>query len=211
MNNLKKQLFFNLIVVAVLLVLFTFFLLKYSPRIITTISNPIKFKELLVFYGSLSIFVFIFFQIISVILAPIPSELLLIAGGYIYGPIFGVVYSISGIFIGSIIVFFISRVFGFNLIKVIVPSRRFQKFDFLMNSPKSQKTMFFLYLIPEVPKDIITYIAGLTPVNPVKFIIMSTIARLPCVVGSSYIGANLGIEITCRYRYVNFGCYHFWH
>ena len=51
--------------------------------------------------------------------------------------------------------------------------------------------MFLLYLIPGVPKDTLTYIAGLTPIHPGKFLLLSTIARFPGILGSCYIGANL--------------------
>jgi uncharacterized membrane protein YdjX (TVP38/TMEM64 family) len=51
--------------------------------------------------------------------------------------------------------------------------------------------MFVLFLIPGIPKDILTYIAGLTPVKPVKFLMIAVVARLPALFVSCYIGANL--------------------
>jgi uncharacterized membrane protein YdjX (TVP38/TMEM64 family) len=169
----------------------TWITVYYYSGIITVISNPDKFRQLLISYGSLSILVFICFQISMVILAPLPGELLLIAGGYIYGTLFGAIYSLIGIFLGSIIVFGISKFFGYFIIRSLISPKKFARLHSLVNHQKSDLTIFLLYLIPEMPKDILTYLAGLTPVKPVRFIVFSTIARVPCIIGSSFIGANL--------------------
>jgi uncharacterized membrane protein YdjX (TVP38/TMEM64 family) len=48
-----------------------------------------------------------------------------------------------------------------------------------------------LFLIPGIPKDTLTYIAGLTPVKPLRFLLISMLGRFPGLWGSAYIGANL--------------------
>jgi len=188
----RNQLLFTKLVLLIIFIGFIIWLtISYYNRIVEIISSPDKFRHLLISYHSLSILIFIFFQIIVVILAPLPGELLLIAGGYIYGTILGAIYSLVGILLGSIIVFGISKFFGSAIIEFLIGPRRFNRLCSLVNHQKSDLAIFFLYLIPEIPKDILTYIAGLTPIDPLKFIIFSTIARIPCVIGSSYIGANL--------------------
>ena len=47
---------------------------------------------------------------------------------------------------------------------------------------------FLLFLIPGVPKDILCFIAGLTPMSFFFFLGVSTVGRLPGIVGSSMIG-----------------------
>ena len=51
--------------------------------------------------------------------------------------------------------------------------------------------MLILYFIPGTPKDLLTYIAGLLPINPKRFIIISTLARFPSIISSTYAGATL--------------------
>ena len=60
-----------------------------------------------------------------------------------------------------------------------------------MNNAKLETTIFLLFLIPGIPKDILVYIAGLTPIRPVLFFVIITFARFPAMLGSSYIGAKI--------------------
>ena len=46
-------------------------------------------------------------------------------------------------------------------------------------------------MIPGTPKDLLVYIAGLLPIKPLRFILISTFARLPSVVSSTFAGNTL--------------------
>lgn len=186
----KKIQWLKVILLLLFLGCITWLTIHYYTGIMTVASNPDNFRRLLISYGSLSILAFIGFQIIVVILAPLPGGLLLIAGGYIYGTWFGAIYSLIGIVLGSIMVFGISKFFGYFVIQSLISPKKFARLQSLVSHQKSD-AIFFFYLIPEMPKDILTYLAGLTPVKPVRFIIFSAIARVPCIIGSSFIGANL--------------------
>jgi uncharacterized membrane protein YdjX (TVP38/TMEM64 family) len=191
MEKQQKTILLKLCLLGLFLAFLAIITVNYAARITATISNPAKFRELLLSYRQISILVFIFFQFIVVIIAPIPGELILLAGGYIFGTLFGTIYSLIGILLGSTTVFFISKFFGFSLIKSLISPKKLAKLQALVNNQRSELTLFFFYLIPEMPKDILTYLAGLTPINPFKFIAFSTIARLPCVIGSTFIGSTL--------------------
>ncbi len=178
------------LVVAFILVLL-YLTIRYASVITELISDPDKFKQLLASYGYASALVFILFQIFQVIITLIPGEVVQIAGGYVYGTVLGTLYSVIGIFIGSIIVFYFSRLIGYPLVKLFVSHKSLEKFNFLINSEKSEVVMFFLFLLPALPKDILVYIAGLMPIKPLKFFLIFGIARFPALLGSSFIGANL--------------------
>ena len=51
--------------------------------------------------------------------------------------------------------------------------------------------MLILFVIPGTPKDLLVYIAGLLPVKPLRFILISTFARLPSVISSTFAGGSL--------------------
>ncbi len=62
------------------------------------------------------------------------------------------------------------------------------------NNPKKiEMIMLILFLIPGTPKDLLVYIAGLLPIKPVKFILISSIARFPSVISSTLAGENLAV------------------
>ncbi|MEQ8201376.1 MAG: VTT domain-containing protein, partial [Syntrophomonadaceae bacterium] len=51
--------------------------------------------------------------------------------------------------------------------------------------------LFLLFLIPGLPKDVLTYAAGATPIDPLQFLLTATVARVPGILLSAYIGSNL--------------------
>ena len=47
---------------------------------------------------------------------------------------------------------------------------------------------FLLFLIPGIPKDVLCYVAGLSPLRFPFFILASMVGRLPGIIGSALIG-----------------------
>mgnify|MGYP005844169573 CR=1 FL=1 len=182
---------FNVFLALIFLAAMVFVTVRYGPSLTGLMSSPDNFRELLNSYGYRSVLVFILLQILQVVVAAIPGEVVQLAGGYIYGTFAGTVYLVAGVIIGSVIVFYASRLIGYPLVKVFVKEESLKRLEFLVNSSKSEAAMFVLFLIPGLPKDILTYIAGLTPVAPLRFIIIATVGRFPALLASAYIGANL--------------------
>jgi len=178
-------------ILAVFIAIATFVGIKYAPQIAYMASNPEDLRDMLASYGSTGILMFILIQIIQVIIAFLPGDVTQLAGGYIYGIFPGTLYSTVGITIGSVIVFFTARWLGFSLLNLIISKELFEKFSFLINSPKAELAMFIIFLLPGMPKDFLSYIAGITPVKPMKFLVITFIARFPALFASTYIGANL--------------------
>ncbi|MFA6308199.1 MAG: VTT domain-containing protein [Clostridia bacterium] len=191
MNKKKKSIIINIIILSVIFAAILFVSLKYLPQISKLVSEPKKFRDYLLTFGNNSVFVFIGIQALQVIIAAIPGEFVQIAGGYVYGTFLGTIYSFVGIFIGTVIVFGMIRLFGYSLIKVFISKKSIKKYDFILNSPKSEFVMLFLFLLPAIPKDIVTYLAGLTPIKPLKFFAIAMLGRLPTLVASTYIGSNV--------------------
>ena len=187
----KKGVTLNICLLVIFIIVIAYVTVKYVPVITQLINKPEKFRDLLFSFGPASILVFIGFQVIQVIIAAIPGEVIQIAGGYVYGIVPGTFYSIIGIMIGSMLAFYIARLLGFALVQKLVPAKDLEKFYFLINSPKAEVATFILFLIPGIPKDVLVYIAGLTPLKAVNFFVISMIARFPGILGSAYIGANL--------------------
>lgn len=166
--------------------------------IYTLLKNPAQLKEWIADFGTYHILMFILIQIIQVIIFIIPGEVVEIAGGYLFGTTFGSIYSIIGIAIGSAVSFLVARFLGYEFVKKVVPKQLFNKWSVFINEDKRGGTvLFLLYSIPGTPKDALAYFAGLTPVGYLKFIFISMFARLPAIVFSAYLGANIGNQ---RYK-----------
>jgi uncharacterized membrane protein YdjX (TVP38/TMEM64 family) len=187
----SKPLAVNIVLVTLFVGTLVYLTIRYGPELTRLVNNPQQFREYLLSFGPWSSVVFMLFQMIQVVIAIIPGEPLQIAGGYMFGTFLGTFYSIIGITVGYIIVFFIVKLFGYPLVKKLVAEKELEKFRFIINSPKLEATIFLLFLIPGIPKDILVYIAGLTPLNPITFFLIITIARTPALIGSAYIGAKI--------------------
>ena len=61
------------------------------------------------------------------------------------------------------------------------------------NPKKIEFIMLILFLIPGTPKDLLVYVAGLLPIKPLRFIIISTFARFPSVITSTLAGERLAV------------------
>jgi uncharacterized membrane protein YdjX (TVP38/TMEM64 family) len=189
--NNKSAVWLKVAVLVVVVVALAYVSITYAPAISRLVCNTAKFRAYLLSFGSWSAAVFILIQALQVVIAVIPGELTQLAGGFVYGTFWGTVYSEAGLLLGSVIAFYIARMFGYPLLKVLVPKSHLDKFGFLINNPKGEFGLLVLFLIPALPKDTLTYLAGLTPLKPLRFIFLALVARLPGVLLSSYIGAHV--------------------
>lgn len=189
-HSKKWKMAFYIISTAAFLAAVTYIGIKFGPKITQLARNPEELREWLNSFGWKGIIIFIGLQVLQVVVAAIPGEFTQLAGGYLYGTFFGTLYSLAGIVLGSVIVFYAARLLGYPLVRLLVSQKQLEKFGFMVNNSKSEAAMFILFLIPGIPKDILTYIAGITPVKPLKFFVIITIGRLPALLGSSFIGHN---------------------
>lgn len=190
----KIKTYFGIAGLLLFIATLVFLTIRYAPEVKELLARPVKYKEMVAQHGLRGIAIFIGIQIFQVVVAAIPGEVVQVAGGYLFGTFWGTLYLIGGLVIGTVIAFFAARVLGLPLLKIIVPGPRRERLLNLINSPKSELIIFLLYLLPGLPKDALTYVAGLTPINPWRFLTISVLGRLPALVASCYIGASLERE-----------------
>jgi len=189
-KNKRIKLAVYIILIAAFIGAIAYLGIRLGPEITALAKEPKELAGILNSYGWKGVLVFIGIQMLQVVVAAIPGEFVQIAGGYIYGTWLGTLYSLTGIVLGSVLVFFIARLLGYPVVRLFVSSKQLEKYDFMINSKKTDAAMFVLFLIPGIPKDVLTYIAGITPVRPLKFFAIITIGRLPALFASSYIGSS---------------------
>lgn len=94
----------------------------------------------------------------------------------------------------SCAIFFAVRKFGRGFLYSFVSKDKIEKLENskLFSNPKRIDTiLFILFFIPGTPKDLFVYLAGLLPVKPVKFLMISTFARFPSIISSTIAGSSL--------------------
>ncbi len=150
-----------------------------------------RFKAWIDSYGVYAAPVFVAAQFVQVVLFFIPGEVIQIAGGYIFGSWLGLILSYLGITLGSLTAFAIARMFEQATLDFLVDRETVRRFDRIVYGRSGFWPMFVLFLIPGVPKDLLCYVAGLTPMHVVTFLAISTIGRFPGVLLSSLFGGGL--------------------
>ncbi len=191
MQRLKIETIVNIVLLIWFIALIIYISIVYVPDLNKILRNPVEFRSYLLSFGPHSVLVFCAFQVLQVLIAPIPGELLQIAGGYVYGIWKGTLYSMLGIYSGSIIAFYIARWLGWPLLQRFLPADRMAHLSLLLNSQKSITGIFIVFLIPGIPKDILSYVAGATPINFAGFFIAASLGRLPGIFMSAYIGSSV--------------------
>lgn len=164
---------------------------RWGPALWAFLNDPESFKAWIESYGAFATLVFIATQAIQVILFFIPGEVTQFAGGYIFGAWLGLFLSYIGITLGAITAFYLARFFDRAVIDLLVDRQTMRRFDRLVSGKSGFWPMFILFLIPGIPKDLLCYIAGLTPMHVVTFIVISTLGRFPGVLLSSIFGDGL--------------------
>jgi len=141
-------------------------------------------------FGEGAPIVFMLFQVLQVIFAPVPGEATGFIGGYLFGVARGFVYSSIALTIGSWINFYIGRFFGKRYLRKLVPERHLVRFDRLV-SQKGVMLIFILFIFPGFPKDYLCLFLGLSALPFKVFILMAAIGRMPGTFILSLQGAML--------------------
>lgn len=127
-------------------------------------------------FSPYSYLVFFFLQLISVILAPIPSNLTTMAGAVLFGTLPAFFLTAGAVVLGSVIVFQLSRVIGKPFVEWFVSSKNWEKYGEIIRR-KRDTFLFLAFLFPFFPDDLICIMAGLTEIPFRRFFFLVLIAR----------------------------------
>ena len=133
---------------------------------------------------------FILLQALQVILAPIPGQALALVAGYLFGSLPGLVYSMIGVVAGSAIAFLIARRFGRPAVERLLDDALIETFDEFVEWV-GVPGLFVFVLIPGLPDDAISFLAGLAQFRLRTFLAVIIVGRLPAYVMTVYAGSQL--------------------
>lgn len=189
-QDVKKKKKIVAIVTAVLVVAFFAALTYFVGRpLLEFVSEPEKFREWVDSYGFLGVLAFIGINMVQVFLAIIPGGPFEIAAGYAFGVVKGTLICDFAMTSASVIIFAFVKKFGMKFVEIFADREKVENLSFLQNNSKSKAFMFFFYLIPGLPKDLMCYAAGLTKLSIPYFAFINAVGRFPAILMSA-IGGN---------------------
>ena len=136
--------------------------------------------------GSLGILALLAVQFLQVVVAFIPGEVVQLAAGLMYGPWLGALIILLGCVISSFVIYQLVHRLGAPFVRAMVSDKHMERFENFENSGKLDVIVFILFLIPGMPKDVFTYLVPLTSMPMKRFLVLTTIARIPGILASTY-------------------------
>lgn len=188
----KKGLVIGSVVIGVLaLAALVFFLVIPNWSAITKVfSSTDNFKAWIDSLGFWGPVVFFLLCTAQVVFAPIPGNLTGIAGGAMFGLLWGFLLTYSGILIGSILAYLVGQYGGRRLVIKLIGEEKYKKYTKVFRSDLSWG-LFIIFLVPFFPDDILCILAGISPLPLRRFILLVAIGRAPSAFTNSAIGAGL--------------------
>lgn len=133
--------------------------------------------------------IFMTMQIIQVVLAPIPGQVVYFFGGFLFGTFWGTIFSLIGTTLGFALVFVLSRRLGRPFVEYFVSKENLKKFDYISKT-KGIWVLLVGFILPVIPDALLGYMAGLTVLKIRTLILISIIGRLPGILLLSLAGGR---------------------
>ena len=137
------------------------------------------------------ILIYLGLQILQIVICIIPGQALQLAAGYLFHFWLGLILSVVGAAMGTVVTYYLAKVLGHDAMHMIFGEEKIQSALEKLNSKRGVIVVFLIYLIPGIPKDLCTYAAGLSEMKLKPFLILSLTGRIPGMIGSLLIGHNL--------------------
>ncbi|MBQ4267883.1 MAG: TVP38/TMEM64 family protein [Clostridia bacterium] len=188
----RRQQIGVIVTTSLFIIAFVVCYIKFGSELLAFISDADRFKAWLESYGHLGKIVFVAVRALQTVVKIIPAEPLEIGSGYAFGVWGGLLYCMLGTEIGSFIIVAITKLFGMKAVNLFVSEEKINSLGFLQNKEKLSISLFIIYLIPGTPKDVITYLIGVTDYNIWKFLLLTGVARIPSIITSTICGSLLG-------------------
>jgi uncharacterized membrane protein YdjX (TVP38/TMEM64 family) len=117
------------------------------------------------------------------------SVILTLAGGFLFGPVWGILYTVIGANLSATIAFFVGRYFGQGFLDDETASGRMQRYARRMreNGFETVLIMRFIFL----PYDLVNYLSGFLRVGYGAFLLATVIGSIPGTVAFVLMGASL--------------------
>ena len=184
-NSLVKDIC-GILILAIIILAFV-----YHNEIKYVYSSPEEIKQFIEGFGALAPIIFILLQVFKVIFFIIPTTIFAVAGGYLFGPFLGTIYSLIGITIGSCIVFYASRRFGRPFAEKVISSQELRHFDVFFKK-RGKSALFIARATPELfPTDVVSFAAGLVKIRFKDFILLTFLGSIPNMLLLNLFGGQL--------------------
>jgi uncharacterized membrane protein YdjX (TVP38/TMEM64 family) len=137
-----------------------------------------QLRDILAGFGVLAPVVYTTAHMIQVIFMAIPGYAMAVVGGYLFGAVWGTAYTMVGVTLGSVIAFLIARRYGRPVVERLLTEDAVDRFD-SFTEQAGVPSLFIFVLVPVLPEDVISFVAGLAHFRLWVFAVVMFLGRLP--------------------------------
>lgn len=116
----------------------------------------------------------------------LPGSVLTIAGGALFGPVWGTFYSLTGATLGATLAFLVARYLASDWVARKAGGRLKQLIEGV--ETESWRFVAFVRLVPLFPFNLLNYALGLTRIRLSHFIVATYVCMLPGGLAFTYLG-----------------------
>ena len=178
----------SLVIVAVIFGVITYF----AVYKFLNFDSSESFEAFIEGYGWWGRLVALGIQFLQVFIAIIPGEFVEVGFGLAFGFIEGTILCFVGVGLASALVFTLVKKWGVKFVELFTDPKKIDSLRIINSEKKLNTLVFFLFLIPGTPKDLLTYFVPLTRMKLSEFLFISMFARIPSVVSSTIGGDFFG-------------------
>jgi uncharacterized membrane protein YdjX (TVP38/TMEM64 family) len=145
-------------------------------------------------YGALGPVALVVLLVLQAVVAPLPAPPLLMAAGFVYGPLVGFGIGWLGLLLGASACFALARVLGRAFAERFVSPERLASLDQYVVAQSSATVLTVLSLRVFMPPffDAVSYACGLVRVPLLWFVVATAFGEVPKVATFTYLGAMAG-------------------
>ena len=142
--RMNKRIFLKLVSLILTLAIIVFVGFETAPWLFEHARDPQYIRDYLAGFGNFGFLIYILIQVIQVIIVIIPGDLVMICSGFVYGIPLGFILSYLGLMLGSVIVFYISRFFGYEIVSNFIAKEKIEKLSGILNSTRGTMGLFIV-------------------------------------------------------------------
>lgn len=160
---------------------------RFGPELLHFVRDEQAIEAFVLRLGWFGPLAFVLFNILQIVIAPIPGYMVHATAGLLYGPVWGGVWGSFGVLGGAMAAMWLARRFGRPLVERLVGKTRW---DFWEKFIHSDQTLVWFVLLLSPFGDLPYFLAGLARVTFGKIALLTLLLRVPSVFVVTAIGSG---------------------
>lgn len=171
--------------IALIVLLILAALATWGPSLWRFFSNGEAVKAWVDAQGSWAPLAMVALVVAQIVIAVLPGEPVELAAGYLFGVWEGTAICLAGGLVGTFVVTALVKLLGMRIVRMFFSTDQLERVSWLHDARRFELLMFIVFLMPGTPKDVLTYVAGLSSCPWWHIAAITTVGRIPSIITST--------------------------